>query len=35
MVDVEWIDIVQHSHKWRAVVNAALNLQIPYNAGNF
>jgi hypothetical protein len=26
--DVDWIDLVQDRNKWRALVNAVLNLQV-------
>jgi hypothetical protein len=29
----DWIGLVQDSEKWSALVNAALNLRIPYSAG--
>ena len=38
--EVEWgrmdySDMAQDRERWRAVVNAAMNLRIPYNAENF
>jgi hypothetical protein len=27
--DVDWIDMAQDRYRWRAVVNAVLNLRIP------
>jgi hypothetical protein len=30
---MDWIDLAQE--RWRAVVNAAMNLRVPLNAGNF
>jgi len=30
-----WIDLAQDSDRWRALVNAAMNLQFPYSAGSF
>ena len=29
MQGVEWIDMAQDSDKWRAHVNAAMNLRVP------
>ena len=31
----DWIDLVQDKNKWRALVNAVMNLWVPSNAGNF
>jgi hypothetical protein len=30
-----WIDLAQYRDKWWALVNAVMNLCVPYNAGNF
>ena len=32
---MEWIDLAQERDRWLAVVNAVMNLRVPYNAGNF
>jgi hypothetical protein len=32
---VYWIDLAQDKDRWRAVVNAVMNLQFPQNVGNF
>jgi hypothetical protein len=31
---MDWINL-QHRDQWRALVNMVLNLQVPYNVGNF
>jgi hypothetical protein len=30
---MNWIDLAQDKARWRAVVNAVLNLRVPDNAG--
>jgi hypothetical protein len=32
---MDWIDLAQDSGQWRALVNTAMNLRAPYNAGKF
>jgi hypothetical protein len=32
---MDWICVAQESDRWRAPVNAAMNLRFPYNTGNF
>jgi hypothetical protein len=35
MGDTDWIDVARGRDRWRAVVNAVMNLRFPLNAGNF
>jgi len=35
MGGVDWIDLAQDSEEWLATVNTAINLRVPYKAGNF
>jgi len=32
---MNWIDLAEDRDRWRALVNTVMNLQVPYNAGNF
>jgi len=32
---MEWIDLAEERDRWPAVVNAVMNLRVPYSAGNF
>ena len=35
MGGTDWIYISQYKDRWRALVNAVTNLQVPINMGNF
>jgi hypothetical protein len=35
MGGMDWIDLAQYRNRWRALVNAVVNLWVPQNAGNF
>jgi hypothetical protein len=32
---MDWIYLAQDMDQWRALVNTVMNLQVPWNAGNF
>jgi len=34
-MSMDWIDLAQNRERWRAVVNAVMNLRVSLNAGNF
>jgi CRISPR/Cas system-associated protein Cas7 (RAMP superfamily) len=32
---MDWIKLAEDRDRWRALVNAIMNLCVPYNGGNF
>jgi hypothetical protein len=32
---MNWIDLAQDRDRWQALLNTVMNLQVPYNVGNF
>ena len=35
MWDMDWIKLAQDRNRWWVLVNAVMNLRVPYNVGNF
>ena len=35
MLGVDWMDLTQDRHKWRAVARNVMNLRVPENTENF
>ena len=35
MEGVDWIELAEVWDSWRTLVNAVMNLRVPYNVGNF
>jgi hypothetical protein len=34
-VGMDWIELAQDRGRWRELVNAEMNLRVPWNVGNF
>lgn len=32
---VDWFDVEQDEDSWQTLANTVINLQVPYNVGNF